>query len=225
MKWSSDNFYLYFQINLYKCVLSLTNYTAVQFRLVEKLLFAKRVKDDDWGPKTHDTFINWAVTSNSSFFWTLVVLGAAFHVTLFLAFSIHGKTSKLLSDLVQLLHTGATGSGNRAPLKCSVSRAPLGAADLTSAAAPSKEKTGLLCNFILQHVKPQLQILFKKKKKSKCNLICLNSSTLLSLYQPEFLWRDSGYQENLPNQNGYNCSLISSGTKTMRVIVLPVIYY
>lgn len=166
MKWSSDNFYLYFQINLNKCVLSLTNYTAVQFRLVEKLLFAKRVKDDDWGPKTHDTFINWAVTSNSSFFWTLVVLGAAFHVTLFLAFSIHGKTSKLLSDLVQLLHTGATGSGNRAPLKCSVSRAPLGAADLTSAAASSKEKTGLLCNFILQHVKPQLQILFKKKKKA-----------------------------------------------------------
>lgn len=85
MKWSSDNFYLYFQINHNKCVLPLTNYTAVQFRLVEKLLFAKRVKDDDWGPKTHDIFVNSELTSNTSFFWTLVVLGAAFHVTLFLA--------------------------------------------------------------------------------------------------------------------------------------------
>lgn len=165
MKWSSDNFYLYFQINHNKCVLPLTNYTAVQFRLVEKLLFAKRVKDDDWGLKTHDIFVNWELTSNISFFWTLVVLGAAFHVTLFLALSIHGKTTKLLSNLVQVLHTGKLDQ-KKAPLKCSVSHAPLEAADLTSAAAASKQKTGLLCNFILQHVKPQLQILFKKKKGS-----------------------------------------------------------
>lgn len=94
-----------------------------------------------------------------------MVLGAAFHVTLFLALSIHGKTTKLLSNLVQVLHTGKLDQ-KKAPLKCSVSHAPLEAADLTSAAAASKQKTGLLCNFILQHVKPQLQILFKKKKGS-----------------------------------------------------------
>lgn len=45
-------------------------------------------------------------------------------------------------------------------MKCSVSYAPLGAADLISAAAANKEKTGLLCNSILLYVKPQLQIFF-----------------------------------------------------------------
>lgn len=51
-------------------------------------------------------------------------------------------------------------------LKCSVSCALLGAADLISAAAASKEKTGLLCNFVLLYVKPQLQIFFFFKEPS-----------------------------------------------------------
>lgn len=45
-------------------------------------------------------------------------------------------------------------------LKCSVS-----CADLISAAAASKEKTGILCNFILLYVKPQLQIYFFLKNQ------------------------------------------------------------
>lgn len=43
-------------------------------------------------------------------------------------------------------------------LKCSVSYALLKAADLIFAAAANKQVIGLLCNFILLHVKPQQQI-------------------------------------------------------------------